>query len=415
MTKSFSKSRALGFGVYLIAVALYAVALTGCGKSYQSSLDEAFDAAVASAANYEVAGREANLSADQAAAIVKDTYLKVLGRTQAEIDGDVGGVNFWIAKLTSGYSVEKFIADVRASNEFYVRSLYLNIFKRRADLAGLQYWEAQLAAGVKTRDTLAAMFRDVCDNQNGECLSPANLSQQELVVLGAYTNVIRRPLALTLTDAAGIAYWVDRLANGTTAARMAEEMRASDEFFVRVSAYREILKRAGEEAGVSFWLKELSSGRMTRAQVLASFRNTCDNHLNGECPVANSTPNPNTTPAPNAGVGALSLATAKKIVISIYQDFLDRSLAETQADQAGINYWAGRMVAGASAAQVQKEMKASDEYFIRLTLYRGIFKRRADAGGFKHFMSELKSGRETRTHLIAHFKAVCQSRAEKCR
>lgn len=89
-------------------------------------------------------------------------------------------------------------------------------------------------------------------------------------------------------DASGLGYWIGVLDDGASLNSVASRFIGSDEFknlyghdvsnaqFVD-KLYWNILDRAGEEGGKSFWTSELDSGHRSREQVLADFSESNEN------------------------------------------------------------------------------------------------------------------------------------------
>lgn len=88
-------------------------------------------------------------------------------------------------------------------------------------------------------------------------------------------------------DASGLGYWIAQLDKGATLKSVAEGFLGSSEFqklygsspsnasFVD-NLYKNILDRAGEKAGIDFWVGQLNSG-VSRAEVLAGFSESSEN------------------------------------------------------------------------------------------------------------------------------------------
>jgi Ca2+-binding RTX toxin-like protein len=88
-------------------------------------------------------------------------------------------------------------------------------------------------------------------------------------------------------DAPGLGYWVDRLDEGTSLLRAAAEFIGSPEFAMRYGAspsdeeyvnalYANVLDRAPDSAGQSFWLQELEAG-LDRTKILTNFSESDEN------------------------------------------------------------------------------------------------------------------------------------------
>lgn len=89
-------------------------------------------------------------------------------------------------------------------------------------------------------------------------------------------------------DAGGLGYWIDAIDKGATLAQVASSFMQSQEFLQMYGAnpgaadlvskfYQNVLHRAGEPAGVAYWMDILESRQATPAQVLAYFSDGPEN------------------------------------------------------------------------------------------------------------------------------------------
>lgn len=92
-------------------------------------------------------------------------------------------------------------------------------------------------------------------------------------------------------DAAGLQYWFDRAAAGTSLDRIATEFTQSAEFtatsgqlsntdFVH-ALYQQTFGRAPEADGLAYWTQALESGGATRAQLVRSFSDIAAHNIDG--------------------------------------------------------------------------------------------------------------------------------------
>ncbi|MEM9133699.1 MAG: SpoIID/LytB domain-containing protein [Actinomycetota bacterium] len=114
-------------------------------------------------------GRRASLTLPLAAdnhfvaVLIDDLYGAAFGRS-----ADAGGRAYWRSAIDEGLNVEALGVLLLGSEEYYVRSggtdrdflaaLYQSVLGRTPDEAGIDYWEAQLAAGRATRLDVASGF-----------------------------------------------------------------------------------------------------------------------------------------------------------------------------------------------------------------------------------------------------------------
>jgi hypothetical protein len=141
---------------------------------------------------------------------------------------DLGGLRFWHARYSAGDSLDQ-IAELFAyspetvarygqlSNRGYVARLYENILARAGDVAGINFWTAQLDAGVLARGQLLARF-----SESREYV--AGTRAKHLVDL-AYTLLLQR--APTPAD---VRSWEQQLSAGLTPAAMASAFAGSVEY-----------------------------------------------------------------------------------------------------------------------------------------------------------------------------------------
>ncbi len=85
-----------------------------------------------------------------------------------------------------------------------VAEIYVATFNRAPDLEGLVYWSNQ--SGLNTIEQIAESF---FDQEETQAIYPPTLSNEELVNT-IYNNVFNRD-----ADSAGLAYWVDELSSGS--------------------------------------------------------------------------------------------------------------------------------------------------------------------------------------------------------
>ena len=82
-------------------------------------------------------------------------------------------------------------------------------------------------------------------------------------------------------DPGGFHYWLTKKRNGTNLSAISNTFATSSEFKNRYGSlsngafvnlvYQNVLGRAGEPSGVTFWTNQLNAGKKTRGQVMANF------------------------------------------------------------------------------------------------------------------------------------------------
>ncbi|MCQ2533843.1 MAG: DUF4214 domain-containing protein [Clostridia bacterium] len=232
---------------------------------------------------------------------VQRLYLNTLGR-----DAEPAGLAYWADEINGGKPAVEVVQFFFEGEEFtnkqmndseYVEVLYNTLFGREADQAGLDYWTEQIAQGATRRFVLSGFansdeFQNLCTSYGvtkGEfSLTEATDIRPELnsFVALAYSGVLGR-----LPDQAGLSYWVNQVASGTTASEMLTGFFYSDEVanknltneeFVTL-CYRAFLLREPDEAGLQAWASLFDQGLskryiMSRIAESQEFKNLCDSY-----------------------------------------------------------------------------------------------------------------------------------------
>lgn len=243
---------------------------------------------------------------DEAAAtsVVIRLMVNNLGRTQVEASNDHEGIAFWVGRLRQGLTESDLKNHFLDSDEYFVRLLYQSILKRRPDISEIKYYLSELASARMSKSQLKAHFNWVCSQKiNGECggnnsdgnggtenvpgpggtaPDPVVVVDYHAIVIDAMRQVLGRSLAEARADSAGISYWAQRLAGGYSTVAMQNDMRNSDEYFLRM-AYKNILRRNPQMSEIQYYTNELKAHRMTRPQIQQHFRYVCTNRIGGEC------------------------------------------------------------------------------------------------------------------------------------
>lgn len=206
-----------------------------------------------------------------------------------------------------------------------------------------------------------------------------------------------------LPDSLGLNYWSARIQAGTPLDVMATGFSDSPEFQRTYGAlsnrgfveqlYRNVLDRAGEAEGITYWTRLLNEGSSTRGQILVGFSESPE-HI--------------AKLRPQVEVGLWDQNEAAVSVARLYHAALDRA-----PDAGGLTYWTQRVEGGqplsavadgfAFSAEFQQTYGAlSQEGYVR-QLYRNVLDREADAGGLSGWLAELTSGRMDRGDVLLGF------------
>ncbi len=181
---------------------------------------------------------------------VRGMYLDVLQRPL-----DVPGFTDWVNLLDGGAS------NLQVANGFWetvehrgiqVDSYYELFFNRQADPAGRQNWINQFLVGM-TEETMMAEFMNTPEYS---ALNPSNTA----FVAAAYQDILNRA-----PEPAGQTFWVNALTNGQlTRRQVAEGLINSNERHVGLvtSYYVDFLRRQPDSFGLAFWVNQLNSGSL---------------------------------------------------------------------------------------------------------------------------------------------------------
>ena len=218
-------------------------------------------------------------------------YTKCLGRSP-----EAAGVDYWAKELASGRKTgaqaaygfvfsDEYKAK-KASDDNYIKMLYLTFMDRKYDSAGLKYWKDLLNNGLSREYVFKGYvtskeFNTICTNYGikaGTVTLKQNRDQNPN--LTKFVNRIFVQVLGRKGDESGLNYWCGQvLAKKITPAAVAENFITSKEFtdkklsntaFVRV-LYRTYLGREADSAGIDYWVKLLKSGtsRKSAAKAMA--------------------------------------------------------------------------------------------------------------------------------------------------
>ncbi len=182
-------------------------------------------------------------------AFLCSTYEDLLGRAP-----DSGGLAYWNALLSAGTSRSTVAYDIATSPEGrgdLVAGYYEAYLGRAPDAGGLSYWVAQLAGGA-TDQTVAAGFLG-----SSEFYTDSGGTQAGFVT-ALYADLLGRA-----PDSGGLSYWEAQLSSGATQSAVAAAILSSTEYrtdFV-TALYADLLGRAPDSGGLSYWVAQLAGGQ----------------------------------------------------------------------------------------------------------------------------------------------------------
>jgi hypothetical protein len=208
---------------------------------------------------------------------------------------DTGGLSYWVNQLESGSVtgagvVESFVyspefVGKNLSDDKYLSIMYKAMFNREPDVGGLTYWMNKLSSGATRRYALANFvnsneFSGVCSSY-GITRGCIGLNSNVDIYHGVTAFVQRFYLKCQerMPDQDGLIYWVNTLVSkSSTAADLAVGFTNSSEFILKnlsnadyVSIlYRTFYDREPDSGGQAYWVKILENGN-SRRFVLAGF------------------------------------------------------------------------------------------------------------------------------------------------
>ena len=199
---------------------------------------------------------------------------------------DTAGLAAWTDALQQGGSLVgiagSFLATAEAQADYggadnaeFATRLYENVLGRAPNSSGLAYWTDQLDSGSATR---AQVLVDFSESIESQVATPdettASVARLYFVDLG------RAP------DASGLSYWTSALAGGTASLEDEATALANSGEFISTYGhlddagfvarmYQNVLGRAGDAAGVSFWTDTIAAGA-SRGSVAVDFSESAE-------------------------------------------------------------------------------------------------------------------------------------------
>lgn len=162
----------------------------------------------------------------------------------------------------------------------FVTLLYNNVLNRDPDAGGLAFWLGQLSGGT-SRAEVATGFSE--SNEFAGLTGDTNAFFLESDQPLQLTDNVYRLYQATLDrepDMPGFLDWLDTLSTGTTLLQAAQDFVTSDEFQSQYGSlddeafitllYNNVLGRDSDAGGLAFWLNEIANGA-TRADIVLGF------------------------------------------------------------------------------------------------------------------------------------------------
>lgn len=208
----------------------------------------------------------------------------------------------------------------------FVTQQYEDFLSRPPDAAGLAYWSSTLEDGLDPSTLIESL-----------ALSAEFEGTVAPVVRLYYAHFQRPP------DYDGLTYWAGVARQGSSMAAISEQFVLSEEFSVTYGAlsdrayvdqvYQNVLGRAADPAGLTYWLSQLSGG-MTRGELMVAFSDSAEYR---------------------ASIGSQVLATM------LYVGMLRRA-----PEMVGLDYWADVIDDGVPYRNVIAGFVGSGEYESRI-------------------------------------------------
>lgn len=184
---------------------------------------------------------------------------------------DEDGYEYWVGVRQSGRSLAQISAEFVASNEFrmrygslsnrqFIELIYRNVLRRAADAEGADYWTSTLDRGVSRGDVMIG-FSESTEFKNRTAADLTSIEHNGPVGRLYMAYFLRRP------DEQGLDYWIN---TGLPTRAISEQFAQSPEFTRRYGnldnanfvdlAYRNVLGRGPDGAGLAHWVDMLNRG-----------------------------------------------------------------------------------------------------------------------------------------------------------
>jgi hypothetical protein len=190
-------------------------------------------------------------------AFVCSTYKHLLGRTP-----ESGGLAYWGYLVTSGVSRGAVAGAILASNQYrsdLVTSYYETFLGRVPDSSGLAYWVAQLAAGARDESVIAAILG------SGEFYTSSGGTS------GGFVHALYEDLLGRAPESGGLSYWESQLSSGLSRGALAGAVLASTEHRSDLvnGYYETFLGRVPDSSGLAHWVAQLNAGAKDESVIAA--------------------------------------------------------------------------------------------------------------------------------------------------
>jgi hypothetical protein len=188
---------------------------------------------------------------------VEQQYRDFLGR-----EGETAGIDYWTQKLavhqvSRAQVVDFFFTSLEFQNHVApVVRLYFAYFNRLPDYTGLMYWVNSMIAGG-----------DLAVVSQAFATSPEFLNTYGGLDDGAFVDLVYWNVLGRAPEASGRSYWIGQLGTGLSRGALMIGFSESTEY--RLQSYAEVqvtmmyvglLRRSPEQSGFDFWVPALETG-----------------------------------------------------------------------------------------------------------------------------------------------------------
>lgn len=217
--------------------------------------------------------------------------------------------------------------DIFTVNTLFVKQQYRDFIGREADADGFAYWLSLLNTGSQTRTSMMQTL-----------MASSEFQSKTAPIIRLYKAYFKR-----MPDHDGLWYFVSLLNNGKTLSDISQVFADSAEFKTQYGSltniafidlvYKNVLGRAADAAGRTYWLGLLDAGSKTRGEIMLGLSESAEH---------------------------ISTSTNHVNLILAYEGLLRRNVSETEYT-AGI----ARLSAGVSINIISSELMATSAYKAR--------------------------------------------------
>lgn len=194
---------------------------------------------------------------------------------------DYSGLQFWMSQRSNGRTLvgisDAFAASPEFTNRYgaldnrsFVLLVYQNVLGRAPDAPGLAFWTQKLNEGTPRGQVMIGF------SESEEFVRDTTVRLREADTRSPIARLYRA-YYLREPDVAGLKYWLD---SGQPLDRVSAAFAAAPEFAQRYGSmndeqftrlvYQNVMDRAPDAAGLTYWLNRLAGG-MTRGQLMLEF------------------------------------------------------------------------------------------------------------------------------------------------